>query len=648
MVKLVLIALLSFTFLISQAQQDFYKQELLNLSDISRLPQYRQGEMEQLSSYDRTGGNDDGFSGKYSFIRQEPGGLVIADLKGPGVVNRIWTPTPTADTIKFYFDGEVKPRIAIPFIDLFTGKEFPFLAPLCGNEIGGYYCYLPIPYERSLKIVYTGKLFRFHQTQYRTLRKEDNVKSFSKEMLHSYKDTFDRLTATWNNKRLPLEEYGNKLKSKKINLLLRPGSEESILSVNSGGRVVGIELGAGSLLQAYRKITLTARWDNESKSALDLPLHDFFGFTFGKPSMQSIVLGSNAHNLYSYLPMPFDTSAEIKLKYDKEATGPAEILISGIIYYTEDKRDPANEGKLYVQSRRQYNIPTGVQHLIAEVKGKGHFIGTVLATQGLEEGSTWYFEGDDRAMIDGKLKLHGTGSEDYFNGGWYAVIDRWDRGISLPIHGSLEYDMMTSRTGGYRFYLSDKLNFNESFQLTIEHQPDVKNNVKTDYTSLGFFYGDKPQFENTPILIDERVTKVNYRHKLTPQGMVYSLYWLASASYEDPSIVFSMKKSEAWFATIDPEAVPMAQIFLPRLDNGRYKLYIEYAMGSDSGPFSVWQRSGQISDWITSKDMPATGGKKIYAGEIEITDEVKTITLRKKSGDTSVRIFNFMFEKIEQ
>jgi hypothetical protein len=645
--KLILSIVLSFIILEICAQGDFYREELLNLSDISRLSKYRQGEMEQLSSYDSTGGNDDGFSGKYSSIRKESGGLVIADLKGPGIINRIWTPTPTSDTIKFYFDGELKPRITVPFIDLFSGKEFPFVAPLSGNEIGGYYCYLPIPYEKSLKIVYTGKLFRFHQTQFRTLRKEDNVKSFTKDMVRSNQDLIDHIAAAWSGRRTILEEYGNRIKTKKFNIMLRPGVEESVFSLTNGGRVVGIELGAGSLSNLYRKIMLKANWDNESSNAIDVPVHDFFGFAFGKPSMRSMLLGSNGQNFYSYLPMPFDKSANITLRYGRDKADPDEISISGVVYYTEEKRVPAQEGKLYVQSRRHYNIPSGESHLISEVKGRGHYVGTILVTQGLEEGSTWYFEGDDRATIDGKLKLHGTGSEDYFNGGWYAVIDRWDRRMSLPIHGCLEYDLMTSRTGGYRFYLSDKLNFNQSFQLTIEHQPDVQNNVKTDYTSLGFLYADKPQFSNTPVILDDRIEKISHRDKLTPQGMQYSLYWLAQAAYEDPSIIFSMKKSDAWFATIDPEAVPIAQIFLTGLDNGRYKLYVEYSMNEASGPFSIWQRSKQVSEWITFDEMPATGGKQISAGEIEITDELKTITLRKQSGDTSVRIFSFSFERLE-
>ncbi len=345
---------------------------------------------------------------------------------------------------------------------------------LCGNAIGGYYCYLPIPYEKSLKIVYTGKKLRFHQIQFRSLIEKEKMKSFSIEMFDNYKDMFQEIADVWSKQLSPLESYGINLKAKKINLTLQSGVEENIFELKTGGRIVGIELGAGSdLLQAYRKVMLTARWDDESKKALDLPLHDFFGFAFGKPAMQSLLLGSNKTKLYSYLPMPFDSSAEVKLKYDKlSANDPDELLISGTIYYTEDKRDKNNEGKFYAQSRRIYNGEKAIPHPIADVTGKGHFIGTILIAQGLEDGHTLFFEGDDIATIDGKMKLHGTGSEDYFNGGYYAILDKWDAGFSLPIHGSLAYNQMTSRTGGYRFYLSDKLNFDKSFNLTIEHQPE--------------------------------------------------------------------------------------------------------------------------------------------------------------------------------
>ena len=633
------------------AQTDNYLHELQNLADISRLSLYRMGEIEQLSSYDRTGGNDDGFSGKYSFVRKEAEGLVIADLKGPGVINRIWTPTPEADTIKFYFDGEKTPRISIPFIELFTGKSNPFVSPLCGNAIGGFYCYLPIPYEKSLKIVFTGKIFRFHQIEYRSLTEKEKMKSFSISMIDNYKDILKKIRDVWSKQISPLEAYRAHLKAKKINLNLQPGVEENIFELKNGGRIVGIEFGAGSdLLQAYRKVMITARWDNEGKKALDLPLHDFFGFAFGKSAMQSILLGSNQTKLYSYLPMPFDNSAEIKLKYDKiSANDPDELLISGTIYYTEDKRDKNLEGKLYAQSRRVYNGAKAVPHTIANVTGKGHYIGTILIAQGLEDGHTYFFEGDDIATIDGKMKFHGTGSEDYFNGGYYAVPDKWDTGLSLPIHGSLAYNQMTSRTGGYRFYLADKLNFDQSFKLTIEHQPQDSVNVKTDYASVGLFYAEKPQFENAEIRIDDQVTQISHVDKLTPQGMSFSLYWNATADYQNPTIVFGLKKSDEWFTSIDMEAIPIVLVSLNGLDNGRYKLYIEYGKTDHGSPFSIWQRSKQISGWIpTDIEMPLDKGKTIYVGNIDITEELKAITLRKKLADNaSVRVYKFLFEKVE-
>ena len=68
---------------------DFYR--------LDRLPAFKASvKVGSGSSYDRTDGNDDGFSGKYSFVRKDPEGLVLADLKGPGVIYRVWTPTPSS------------------------------------------------------------------------------------------------------------------------------------------------------------------------------------------------------------------------------------------------------------------------------------------------------------------------------------------------------------------------------------------------------------------------------------------------------------------------------------------------------------------------------------------------------------------------
>jgi hypothetical protein len=130
--------------------------------------------------------------------------------------------------------------------------------------------------------------------------------------------------------------------------------------------------------------------------------------------------------------------------------------------------------------------------------------------------------------------------------------------------------------------------------------------------------------------------------------MLFSLYWNATADYKDPAIIFGLKKYDSWTSNIDIEAIPIVQISLPQLDNGRYKLHIEYGKTADGSPFSIWQRLRKISDWIPAAEAPAEGRKNIYAGEIEITDELKTITVRKKlADDATVCIYKFIFEKID-
>ena len=136
---------------------------LASLYDVSLLPQYLDNTFSaQSSSYDTTGGNDDGFSGKYSFIRRNTdSSLVIFEAKGAGVINRIWTPTPSDDTLDIFLDAKEAPALSIQFSDLFSGKLAPFLAPLCGNDLGGFYCYFPLLFNNGCKIVCRGKKCSF-------------------------------------------------------------------------------------------------------------------------------------------------------------------------------------------------------------------------------------------------------------------------------------------------------------------------------------------------------------------------------------------------------------------------------------------------------------------------------------------------------
>src|SRR5665213_3186139 len=190
---------LTFSFARAQHKQADLKTELKRLYDIQQLPGYIDGSYEwEKSSYDTTGGNDDGFSGRYSFVRKNPDGtLVIFEAKGKGVINRIWMPTHNDDTLDFYFDGKEKPAFSIKFYDLFSGKVFPFISPLCGNQLGGYYCYLPMPFNNGCKIVVRAKQMQFYQVQCRSYPDTYSVKTFNPELSGDEKIELKKIALLW-------------------------------------------------------------------------------------------------------------------------------------------------------------------------------------------------------------------------------------------------------------------------------------------------------------------------------------------------------------------------------------------------------------------------------------------------------------------
>ena len=146
---------------------------------LDELPRLRQSLfVGNVSSYDPSEQNDDGFSGEHSFIRKEGDGLVIAELTGPGVLYRFHTPTPTDDSVDFYFDGESQARLSLPMRDLFAGRHPPFTPPLAVYGVGGYVTYVPIAFERSLKVVVRAKRVQFIQFNYARYSANAGIRSW--------------------------------------------------------------------------------------------------------------------------------------------------------------------------------------------------------------------------------------------------------------------------------------------------------------------------------------------------------------------------------------------------------------------------------------------------------------------------------------
>ncbi len=623
-----------------QNQPYRWSDEVELLKRVDQLPAYRHNQLiEQESSYDRTGGNDDGFSGKYSYIRKENGNRVLAEFEGPGVLNRFWTPTPTEDTLLFYFDGEKEPRLKIKFIDLFSGEVYPFVKPVVGNEIGGYYSYIPIPFAKSLKIVFQGENIMFHQIQSRKLPGL-NVESWTGNFSETDRRLLSEVNRIWADISPSVDSYTGGLSSnisvEEKSFTIEPGQEVAFFERAAAGRVVGFEIDGGTSFEGlYKDVILSATWDDETVEAIHAPLADFFGYAFGKPAMRSIVMGRQGTTNYSYLPMPYDRSASMKLIYEhREGVQQNPISVTAKVYYNDNARNAADEGKLYTVWKRE-KPEIGQFYTFLETTGKGHYVGTVHHAQGLRPGMTLFWEGDDTTHVDGKMRLHGTGSEDYYNGGWYALLDRWDRGISMPIHGSLDYSLPMARTGAYRFFLSDKMPWEKEIYHGMEHG-EVGNDFPVDYASVAFYYGAEPLKGRVEPTAELRVVYLPKAHIYFPQLMEVTLDRGIQAILDRGLMLTSYGQG-------------MARVMLTDVPEGKYRVLLDYHERTNGADFQVWQRQNRLSDWIPTKAGKEQFREKVHVGDILLTPQTNSVTFRvRNNGEANLFELNLItLERIE-
>lgn len=465
------------------------RSSVTSLLSVADLPRFRPvAHVGMFSSYDRTGGNDDGFQGTYSFLRKDPdGGLVIAEVTGPGAITRIWTPEAvidkpgiSTDTIAFYFDGESTARLRVPFNEIFAGTTPPFLAPLSASGAGGHYSYVPLAFAKSIKVVAYTPVFRFYQLNY--LQYAPGVK------VHSYTPG-DRYTAP------ALDTSGKRMT---VHKTIKPGSTVTLFDLHRPGRITAFRLSPSTAFAGDdRGLVLRIYWDGAKRPAVDVPVGDFFGYSFGVPATHSLLLGTDAAAArnYVYLPMPFAKAARIDVVSERRDGAPVELQAEVIVAPNGKRRD---EGTFHARWHRENPVPTGNYFQYATLHGRGALVGVTLQAQGFEHNNTGFFEGDDILIVNGDTVAHGTGSEDAFNGGWYNIRGRWDGPHSMPWSGAMEYHVDSARTAGYRVLVGDAYTFSGTLTYMIEHGP-AGNQEPADYTGVTFYYLDTPEGAAPPL-----------------------------------------------------------------------------------------------------------------------------------------------------
>lgn len=254
----------------------------------------------------------------------------------------------------------------------------------------------------------------------------------------------------------------------------------------------------------HQEMLLRMYWDGNPRPAVEAPVGDFFANCFGERreviSLPVIVEDADSYNCF--WQMPFRKSARI------EIVNQSEQQIS-LLYYNIDwiKKDrlPKDTPYFYAQYRQEYPAEQGKDYVVLETKGKGHYVGTVLAVR--TRSPAWFGEGDEKIYIDGEstASIWGTGTEDYFLSAWGLKT------TSTPYFGVPYFDqwgIVGGHTSAYRWHLNDPIVFNSGIKVTFEHfgwiSPDENPQYKStswnerqdDYASIAFWYQTgQPTFE---------------------------------------------------------------------------------------------------------------------------------------------------------
>ena len=324
--------------------------DLLKVEDLPRL---RAGvQTHQFCTFDRSGDN---YDWDYFALYMEPNGeAVLFDATGPGCLYRqqmnIWMPTghPSPDTkglkIRYYFDGEKKPRIDMDVSTFFSEKN-PlgiFREPLSMNggvEFRTMYC--PMQFQKRLKIALSrlpggpgnhqkpwmgrydavtdpDRAHWCHFT-YHTFSEDPGIASWTPGQVSS------SLLTLWDSKKLgqdPKPTAGNQKIDKTLSL--PPGKKVCLAEIEGAGSIASLRINVEPLSEeSLFQTWITMTWDGHASPQVEAPLGAFFG-GYRKAigtSFSSLLFGYSPAGMYCYFPMPYWKSATIEIENrGKQAT----------------------------------------------------------------------------------------------------------------------------------------------------------------------------------------------------------------------------------------------------------------------------------------------------------------------------------------
>lgn len=358
------------------------------------------------------------------FLRvRDDGEGVIFSADGAGAVTRIWMVMGDGVSerldgnirLRVRIDGRRRPVVDLPLTEIFAGSTAPFVTPLVADfsvSGGGNVSYLPIPFRDGCEItlVGAGNAKIWFQVNARLVEDAGGVRSFTGK---AYPDGLRSMLERSGGDPWP----GSTSPPVSGSVVLAPGDGHTIATFE------GPDLINGIIIRTPRKHwhRLGLRFTFDDREPQLIPVTDLFGrpASDGGVTRSLLVGGDDDGDLYCYFPLPFFESAKVEL-LRRPVEGPARLKVTYAVR-TAGAPPPDDAGYFAVEIRSHTPSVPGTKLTMVELDGRGSLVGLVADLRP-SDGKNWSFlEGDEEIFVNGETmpSWHGTGLEDFFNGGFY-------------------------------------------------------------------------------------------------------------------------------------------------------------------------------------------------------------------------------------
>jgi hypothetical protein len=577
-------------------------------------------------------------------------GQASVSLEGSGAVARIWM-SQAAGTVKVFVDGSDQAAIVWDLEALFAKRLPGYLSAPLFMKIGeGFVCKIPLPFEKSMRIDFSGPVDAEFSGDISVRRFGDGValESLTAETLSTNLRPLRYAAQIFRDNSNP-ETLGEAPISWKGGFRHHePRTEEGSDYYYGDFRVPIVghgvlrwfeiefhkKLPPAEMRELLRHLTLRLELNTENSMTVgdiifEVPLGDFFGSSPGLNAFQSHLIGFNEATgvFYFRMPVPFTGGLKISLSSDIRQVTTIKTRWGVNKYALPEEVPPMRLHSGWVRSNAA-GVPTAA---ILDIQSSARLVGYSFSSTAP------------------------TAADQTFSGA-FQFLNAWKDVTPMA------YEQQTLREGPGSFGHRSALRLfgldSPSSDKALIFSPGVKlaDGLATDYTAFAWWYA--PAESTTSFAVDAPLEK---RWPLTiPSATFYSV----SGAFECETLdgvlmgadtsaqVFqsedaSAKWSRLQFLDWQPNAAEQFVNFpFPIAESGRYELYAQFAIGDKYGKVQVLVDGRRVGEEIDLSATEFGPGGEVMIGDLRLMKRLDHKIAFKSVDGKAIGIDYFRFQAV--